>query len=70
MTGRRYRIKTPTMAILSSDGRRRPVTVPADVIVAISGELAEGGRLVDVIWNNPAYLMFTQDLRDRCELVS
>ena len=67
MTSRRYRVKTPTMAILASNGHRTTVTVPSDVIVATSGTQLDGDRLVDVVWNDTGYMMFTQDLRERCE---
>ena len=62
---RRYRIKTPTIAICANKGSN--VTVPADVIVTISRDLTPGDRLIDVIWNEKDYLMFTQDLRERGE---
>lgn len=62
-----YRIKTPTMAILSLDSKRIIVTVPVDVIVKISQDPTEGDRLIDVMWNEKNYLMFTQDLRERAE---
>jgi hypothetical protein len=64
---RRYRIKTPTIAIWSSDGCRKTVTVPADATVTISESLRDGDRLIDVVWNDENFLMFTQDLRERGE---
>ena len=67
MQNRRYRVKTPTVAIDSSDGQRKIVTVPIDVIVTIFKEQREGDRLIDVTWNGKNYLMFAQDLRDRCD---
>ena len=64
---RKYRIKTATIALFSIDGVRRTVTVPIDAIITISESLREGDRLIDVVWNDKDYLMFTQDLRDRAE---
>ena len=64
---RRYRIKTPTMAIFSSTGQRTIVTVPVDAVVGISRDSPDGDRLIDVVWNDKDYLMFTQDLRERGE---
>lgn len=64
---RSYRIKTPTMAILSTDGHRVIVTVPVNVVIRISQDPREGDRLIDVVWNNKNYMMFTQDLRERAE---
>ena len=67
---RRYRITTPTIAISSSDGLRKTVTVPADSTVTISESLRDGDHLIDVVWNDENYLMFTQDLRERGEELS
>jgi hypothetical protein len=66
---RRYRIKTPTMAFFGSNGQRSTVTVPVDAIVVID-DTREGDRLIDVVWNDKNYLMFTQDLRKRGEPVN
>jgi hypothetical protein len=64
---RKYRIKSPTMAILSSGGERTWVTVPAGEILSISEAHREGDRLIDVVWNGASYIMFAQDLRERGE---
>jgi hypothetical protein len=64
---RRYRIKSPTMAIFSSDGQRKTITVPIGVIVIISEDPQQGDRLIDVVYNDQGYMMFTQDLRERGE---
>ena len=66
---RQYRIKSPTMAILSSEAERTWATVPVGAIVSISEDPREGDRLIDVIWNGKRYVMFAQDLRDRGEPV-
>ena len=66
---RSYRIKTPTMAISAQDGTRTTFMVPVNAIVSISEDPREGDRLIDVIWNGEPFLMFTQDLRQRCEPV-
>jgi len=65
---RHYRIKTPTIAILCLDGLRKTVTVPIDEVITISESAWPDDRLIDVVWKNQSYLMFTQDLRERGEL--
>ena len=70
MTVRRYRMKTPTMATAASDGHRATVIVPADMIVSIQGDLPDGDHLIDILWNDKSYLMFTRDLRERAEPLS
>jgi len=64
---RSYRIKTPTMAISAQDGTRATFMVPVNSIVSISEDPREGDRLIDVVWNGEPFLMFTQDVRQRCE---
>jgi hypothetical protein len=63
----RYRIKTATIAIFSSDGRCKTVTVPVDEIVTVTEIPPEGDRLINVTWNNQDCMMFTQDLHNRGE---
>ena len=69
MEPRRYRIKTPTMAIFSSKDQRFNVTVPVGVIVNVIQPKRGNDRLINVVWNDTTYLMFEQDLRDRGEPV-
>jgi hypothetical protein len=57
------------MAFASSNGDRAPVLVPVNAVVAISEDPREGDRLVDVVWDGKAYVMFTQDLRQRGERI-
>ena len=64
-----FRVKQTTFAILSVDGVRVSITLPINAtIVLIAGPL-DGNRLVDVEWEGKTVLMFTQDMRDRCEPV-
>jgi hypothetical protein len=57
------------MAISAQDGTRATFMVPVNAIVSISEDPREGDRLIDVVWNGEPFLMFTQDLRQRCELI-
>jgi hypothetical protein len=57
------------MAICTKNGTRATFMVPVNAIVSISEDPREGDRLIDVIWNGEPFLMFTQDLRQRCEPV-
>jgi hypothetical protein len=68
MKNRRYRVTTPTIAMLCREGQVSTVTVPTNGIVSTSVE-PDGDRLIDVVWNGKNYTMFTQDLRDRGELI-
>ena len=69
MISQRFRIKTPTLAILETDGRRTTMYVPTgDIVTVVQGPL-DGMRLVDVEWNGTTAMMFTIDLRERAELI-
>ena len=67
MTGQRYRLNTPTLAILTLDGHNLPVTVPMGSIVQVKNGPLDGDRLIDVVWDGRTVSMFTIDLRDRGE---
>jgi len=69
MTGQRYRLTTPTLAIMSLDGQNLPVTVPMGSIVQVKDGPLDGDRLIDVVWDGRTVSMFTIDLRDRGERV-
>jgi hypothetical protein len=67
MKDRSFRLKTPTLGILSIDtnGHRIPVTLPLHAIVTLADGQIDGNRLVDVLWENTTIMMFAQDLRER-----
>jgi hypothetical protein len=65
MRGQRFRLQTPTLAILSQDGHRIPVTIPQGCIVEVIAGPLDGNRLVDVMWESKTVMMFTIDLRER-----
>ena len=80
MSGQRYRLTTPTLAIASCDEQNRPITKytvrllgsttqlvpPGAVLTLIDGSLY-GNRLVPVEWDGKTVMMFTTDIRERCE---
>jgi hypothetical protein len=68
MAGKRYRLKTPTLAIMNQR-ERLSLMVPRGAIVQSTAGLLDEDRLVDVEWEGKALLMFTADLRERCEPV-
>ncbi len=69
MQGERYRIVATTFAFRSIDGRRITVQVPIDAVVTLDGPV-DGNRLVDVVWRDSDFMMFTQDLRQRAEPIA
>jgi len=70
MVAQRYRVNTPTLAIVEIKGQKTTMYVQTgDVVTVVDGPL-DGMRLVDVNWNGQTAMMFTIDLRERAELVS
>lgn len=80
MPGGRYLLKSPTLAIASQDDMDRPVTkysvrllgsstelIPFGAVVRVINGPLDGNRLVDVDWEGKTVMMFTTDLRERCE---
>jgi hypothetical protein len=63
---KRYGIRSSTMAYTAMDGQRTLVAVPVDAIVTASVD-PDGDGLIEVVWDDKHYLMFSQDLRDRGE---
>jgi hypothetical protein len=71
MKGERYRVDTPTLAILSlPNGKRIAQTVPKGAVVTVVNGPLDGTRLVDVEWDGKTVMMFTIDLRERGTLIS
>ena len=67
MKGKRFRLRSPSLGIMSSDGHRIPVTIPINAIIQIADEPFNGNRLVDIVWEGNILMMWTQDVRQRCE---
>ena len=65
--GQRYRLNTPTLAIIKQDGQNHPTTVPLGAVVKVIDGLLDGNHLVDVRWDGKTVMMFTTDIRERCE---
>ena len=65
--GQRYRLNTPTLAIVNQDGQNRPISIPSGAVVKVTNGLLDGNRLVDVKWDGKTVMMFTTDIRERCE---
>ena len=67
MRGQRYRMKTPTLAIMAHDGQNTPITIPKGGEIQVVDGPLDGDRLVDVLWEYKPVMMFTTDIRERGE---
>lgn len=69
MRGLRFRMITPTLAIRDQDGLKIPVTVPKGSGIEVVDGPLDGDRLLDVLWEGQAVMMFTTDIRERGEQI-
>ena len=69
MIGQRFRMRTPTLAIMTQDGAKIPIIIPKGAEVEVIDGPLNGNRLVDVRWEDKTVMVFTNDVRDRGERV-
>jgi len=69
--GTRYCLKTATVAVApeEAEGHKVAITIPAGGIVEVLRTCADGERLLMVQWEGKLCEMFTEDLRERGEVV-
>jgi hypothetical protein len=65
----RFRLKSITIALFELGDRNVVDLVPAGTIIEIDRVNLGGNQLIEVIFNGKRAKMFTQDLRDRAEIV-
>ena len=69
LTGRRFKLERPTLAIDGANGKRQASFVPAGAVVkVVSGPTSAGDRMVDVLWDGKIVIadrfLFTGLARD------
>ncbi len=80
MSVQRYRLTLPTLAITGQGEQNRPSTkytirllgsttelVPSGAVLRVIDDPLYGNRLVNVDWEGKTVMMFTADIRERCE---
>ena len=65
LTGKRFELCRPTIAIDTVEGKRLAVTVPAGVIIKVVSGPRHGDRMVDVLWEGRLVVMFEVDVNVR-----
>ena len=66
LTGRRFKLERPTLAIDGVNAKRQTSFVPAGAIIkVVSGPTSEGDRMVDVLWDGKIVTMFAIDVNVR-----
>jgi hypothetical protein len=70
-TGKRLRLKAPTIGLALVDHKRVAVRIPADSILTVSsGSRAQDMRMVDVLWEGQTVEMFAEDVQRRGEEIT
>jgi hypothetical protein len=65
LTGKRFKLGNPTLALDVIDGKRVAVTVPARAIIKVISGPRHGDRMVDAFWNGRTVMMFAVDVKER-----
>jgi hypothetical protein len=68
-TGHRFRIGSPTIAVMTDGGRRIATIIPEGDIVEVTDSPTRVGGLIHVRWKGETVEMFVQDLRERGQQV-
>jgi shikimate kinase len=68
MIGQRFRLKSPTLAIMTQDGANIAIMIPKGAEVEVIDGPLNGNRLLDIRWECKTVMVFTNDIRDRGEL--
>jgi hypothetical protein len=63
----RYRLNTTTRGVFNQDGQKRPITIPPGAVVKVMNDPLDGNHLIDDKWDGKTIMMFTTDIRERCE---
>jgi hypothetical protein len=71
LTGKRFRLKVPTIGLALVDDKRIAVPIPAGSIVVVTGGPRPNDmRMVDVLWEGQTLTMFAEDVEKRGEEVT
>ena len=65
-----FRITSPTIILFLEDGRHVSRMISKGELVTINSETFNVNKLVEVLWEGRAVMMFTQDLRARGEKIN
>jgi predicted lipoprotein len=69
MTAQRYRINSPTIAMVVTNDKHVSISMPAGSDIVVDSTAFDRDELVEVLWAEKRVMMFTQDIRARGEKV-
>lgn len=65
LSGKTFRLDTPTLAIDSANGARVAVPIPSGTIIKVVAGPRNGDRMVDVLVKDQLLTMFAIDVTER-----
>ena len=65
LTGQRFKLRNPALAIEIVNGIRLRVTIPTRTILKVISGPIDGDQMVDVLWEGKRVRMFAVDLITR-----
>jgi hypothetical protein len=65
LTGKRFKLSSPTVAIAVVDGKDTAVTIPAEALIKVLAGPTNGDPMVNVLWEGRAVAMFAVDVNVR-----
>ncbi len=70
LTGRRFRLTSPTLGLEEVDGKRTSLTIPEGAVIEIkSGPTPTDSRMVDAVFDGRSVVLFAIDVERRGEEV-
>ena len=67
LSGKKFLLKTPTIAVDETEKQKVAALLPAKSIVSVISGPAPEDPMVHVTWDDKRLLMFAQDLHQRAE---
>ena len=60
----RHRLNSPLLAMFAGVDGHEAVTVPTGTVLDLTAKKFNGDRLMEVVWDERKFLMFTEDLKN------
>jgi hypothetical protein len=60
-----YRLKSSILGIQNNNGRECAVTIPADTVLTVHGNVSQADGLVECDWDGTKVSLFARDIRER-----
>lgn len=65
LTGKRFNLRSDTIAVADKGGKREAIVIPAGAIVKVISGPNHGDRRIDVLWEGKTVMMFAVDISTR-----